>query len=623
MSYIYKSSGKERVIFELSQNDRYIVELIQGDNGKQLVRKRLIDLEQKEQFVKKAMMMFNVSQAEGDNVGFAKILFIDTTEYYYIMEYISGPILSKIIDQIDIIKDSADLDALEVELCKIIGKLSLYGTYNLTPSLDQFLLDSDGELIWYNYCDAPKENQETIQNISAQEIAHRIIEDIKQPKLEVLRIEQEKKRIENEQQEQQQRKLQEQKEQELIRESEAKKKRNKSYIIAAAILIPIVIILYILLATPFLNHTKAKYAYDEVIPLNENFYLSLKGENFGLLDKEYKMLLDAEYQSIAPLDSSSLFIKKDGKFGVITDGILKLEPIYDNISQLTTKDISVKKDNKWGLFSSSFSEIYPVKYDSLAVFNNGYTILQLNNQFGLSYNGKELCQVAYDNIEATEDSFTVYRGAKYIVYSTISQRFIYKDSEYIPYKEGRKYGFKNPVGDILINAEYTTVSRFNHNMAKVSKEVERVAKYGLINQNGEVVIPISCNEISEYNSEFLIARVDEGFAAYKVADGSQVTTLYDKIIIRDEGFTIYKKNISMNTDKKGRFVYRPSDLIPYKFNIKASNDPWGYVDLFGNTVIEPKYCKAEYFSKSGYADVEVWGWFWNDSYTINMRGEKR
>ena len=71
------------------------------------------------------------------------------------------------------------------------------------------------------------------------------------------------------------------------------------------------------------------------------------------------------------------------------------------------------------------------------------------------------------------------------------------------FSEEEKLGFMDKEGNILIPAQFTDCSISNDNFIIISKLVNGVLLYGLLNTDLEYVVPISLSEISEkYESNY-------------------------------------------------------------------------------------------------------------------------
>jgi len=79
---------------------------------------------------------------------------------------------------------------------------------------------------------------------------------------------------------------------------------------------------------------------------------------------------------------------------------------------------------------------------------------------------------------------------------------------YIPYK----CGYSDPAGLTLIESQYDTVSLFNKGFAVVGIENQ----FGLINTDGDLILPIKFDEVNSYNeaNEFIKARIRNKWKYY-------------------------------------------------------------------------------------------------------------
>ncbi len=139
-----------------------------------------------------------------------------------------------------------------------------------------------------------------------------------------------------------------------------------------------------------------------------------------------------------------------------------------------------------------------------------------------------------------------------------------------PYEQNGKWGFKNDLGEVVINAHYDSVELFAEGRAVVCKN----GLYGLINNIGEVIIEPIYDEIS----------YDESHLCYVDYQGKYG-------VINRSGDTI----VECQWDWTGK--YSMGMLCVELGGV------YGYVDQKGKVVIDLKYSDATSFDSNGYAKV--------------------
>jgi len=183
------------------------------------------------------------------------------------------------------------------------------------------------------------------------------------------------------------------------------------------------------------------------------------------------------------------------------------------------------------------------------------------------------------------------------------------------YKEG-KYGYLNSKGEIVIEPQFNYAHQFSEGLASVQIN----NSYGYINTNGKILI----NPQYKFSSGF-----SEGLASVKMG------TVYG--FINKDGITVIKPQFE-NTkaffegyaevqrdgkwyliDRNGNLAEKPAGLGTepselgfdrrYLFSegliLISKNSRYGFMNMDGKIVIQPKYFRASYFSE-GLASVQTY-----------------
>lgn len=156
----------------------------------------------------------------------------------------------------------------------------------------------------------------------------------------------------------------------------------------------------------------------------------------------------------------------------------------------------------------------------------------------------------------------------------------------VPFERDGLWGFKNDLGEIVIEAKYTTVSGFYESRATVCIN----DLWGLITKDGEEVIEVKYDELSYNNSHYAYVNY---YGAMGVIDrsGHQVVECeWDWMAECSEGLFLVKRD-----------------------------ELFGYVNTKGEVVIEPKYKDAHSFDRNGYAKVSLNG---EDYYIITPQDKR-
>lgn len=221
------------------------------------------------------------------------------------------------------------------------------------------------------------------------------------------------------------------------------------------------------------------------------------------------------------------------------------------IESIRLKDVnlfpaSVKRVGglKWGYINEDGKFVSPIKYEEAEDFQEvGLAVVQLNGKYGL-----------------------IDRFGQLIVSP--------KYTAIYPFSEGRAVvldvdAFKviNKWGKELTEKGYSYIDTYNNGMAKVAEmSGEGRYLYGYINKQGKVIIPIQYEDATNFH---------DGKAVVKGIDGKS------KIINR-EGNIIHSFDYPFVGELR-------EGLLPFK---AEENGKYGYIDEFGEVVIEPKFTRA-------------------------------
>lgn len=302
-----------------------------------------------------------------------------------------------------------------------------------------------------------------------------------------------------------------------------------------------------------------KLSYDEIIVTDNSknpsrFYADHKfnvrtGKNWGALDKEGKILRPVS-ENYLPKHLGYYIKFNKGKFGVLKGGKVSIPPIYDDINRISdTIFLVVKKTN--------------------------------GSQIGRIVDGnhKEFLGIEYTNANYNY-------GARLITLN-----------------KNEKYGAINKKGDVVFKLEYDYFGAFNKNgLTKAKKD----RKWGVINENGQTIIPFIHEHIDDINifSPLIEVTKDNLVGAYNKLGELIIPTIYDRIItsirMDTKNFLVVKDKkygcININGEKILPLIY---DDLRENFEFEMGKDNayirlakenlWGLFDVKGKVVLNTKY----------------------------------
>jgi hypothetical protein len=283
-----------------------------------------------------------------------------------------------------------------------------------------------------------------------------------------------------------------------------------------------------------------------------NWYSSLeikRGENFavaelhgrkGLIDATEKAIIPLEYEVLKRIDrySGVLYIAaRDGRYGIIGGNGKIVTPLeYDMITMSGGGDFLIaSKNNKYGLLKLDGTAFLPFEYGEI-VDNNSFFVVKKENKYGvLNQSGELVLPVEYDllNLAFCMDQYN--RRQPYLLGAKNGKKgIIYINS------------WNSPLGfiyDDLISTGKGDFSLRSGDLFYNSVIAVKNGKYGVIEMNGQEVLPFVYDDM-QYVSEFLvIARKNNKYGVVDIHNNNNVVLPFEYQFIncKDYKLVAYKK----------------------------------------------------------------------------------
>ena len=307
------------------------------------------------------------------------------------------------------------------------------------------------------------------------------------------------------------------------------------------------------------------------------FFACSKTKGCSVYNGNLQLVLKGGYNSIELGCEGQFIVKKDGKYGVVSEkGAVILPLKYSNINS-NKNGYTVKLNEKAGLFNSEGKEIIPISYhwvytgkidDNIPIVaelndnNAGYIntknewvipptylyafafqqgvarVKKGRNYMYINLKGEPVIQdfdnyviQNFDNyvIEPSDNTYIVgvRKECKYMVYDLNGNLldtydgFInnWSGNAIFGVKKGGKWGYIDGYGKVIVPFEYEEVNNFSEGLASVRKD----GKWGYINPKNEIVIPIEFT-----NKE--VGSFKNGGAEYYTDRGAGLINLKGEII---------------------------------------------------------------------------------------------
>ncbi len=304
------------------------------------------------------------------------------------------------------------------------------------------------------------------------------------------------------------------------------------------------------------------------------FIACSKTKGCSIYNENLQLVLKGGYNSIELGCEGQFIVKKNGKYGVVSEKGAVILPLKYNKINSNKNGYTVKLNEKAGLFNSEGKEIIPISYhwvytdkidDNIPIVaelndnNAGYIntknewvipptyqyafdfqqgvarVKKGRNYMYINLKGEPVIQ-DFDNyviqnyvIEPSDNTYIVgvRKECNYMVYDLNGNLldtydgFInnWSGNAIFGVKKGGKWGYIDGYGKVIVPFEYEEVNNFSEGLASVRKD----GKWGYINPKNEIVIPIEFT-----NKE--VGFFKNGGAEYYTDRGAGLINLKGEII---------------------------------------------------------------------------------------------
>lgn len=306
---------------------------------------------------------------------------------------------------------------------------------------------------------------------------------------------------------------------------------------------------------------------------NSGFILQLKtdeGYKFGYADNKGKVLFECNYNEIYRITenldekTSYLISSLNGKYGLIRDDKPILDNQFDSIEyDNNTNLIVVDKSNKQGVYNLQGENIIPIEYDSINIGGDYINATKDNNREVFGTDGNRI-QTTFANHQKVSNDY------------------------YIIIDENNNYNIADSSNHLLLQQQYLYIEYYNNDLFIVTQGTNS----GIINSNGNVVVPIKYNSLQRIeNKNLIIATTAQNNKVDLINGEGKISEGIDNGIvdIHDNYIKIYSENNMKYFDMNGNEI-KYKDIFPNnKLYAENKNGKWGFVDKSGNTVVDYIY----------------------------------
>lgn len=418
----------------------------------------------------------------------------------------------------------------------------------------------------------------------------------------------------------------------------------KKIVIAIASIVIICIVAFVITKNINTDNSKS-YVLEHISEADYKYFAVYTEGKYGVIDENGNEIIENNYSNMIipnPVKPIFICVKEDGTTDILNEKSEKIFLEYKRVQAIPTNStvsnipyeksvLKYEEYGKYGLIDFSGNIIADAIYDEISSvkFKEGEILARKDGKYGVINNkGVVLIPFEYDEIEADK----YYRNGGY------------QDSGYIVKKtteEGYRYGYINSKWNILLDTEYTNISRildidseevclivskngqygvvrnknieinFAYQSIGYNKDanlyaVQRSGQYGVIDLANRIIVPIEYKSIS-FNGTYILAKsYTEEF--YFNTKGDKVDEKYTEMIdVKNTNsyVTINKDNLYGIADKNGNETVKNEYLyIEYAFDkyfiAYKERKGLGVIDNNGNVYIDFKY---DVLSKIGEKDL--------------------
>ena len=384
-------------------------------------------------------------------------------------------------------------------------------------------------------------------------------------------------------------------------------KKNILKVVIGIILILIIIAVILII----IKNSKISYEIQEIA--NKNYFLLEKEEKYGVIDKLGNVIIEPIYDIVQiPNPEKAVFVclydykteTNSYTVKVLNDKNEQIYEEYEEVNAIPIKSsetgifyektiLKCKKDGKYGLINLDGKELIKPKYDEIESldYKEGTLLTKLENQYGVvNINGYELIKPKYSSITTdgyySEETNSIKTG--FIVSRTTEQ--------------GYRYGYIDYKGKEILDTEYNTLEKIND----IDDEknyyfiASRDGQAGVI-KNKKIIVPHEYTEIGYNNvNNLFIVKKAEQYGVLNIDGNNVIPINYDEISFSGVYINAIKENQEFLFDEKGNLIsdakyvnITPTENKEYMITVDK-NDYYGVADENKEQIIKNNYSYIEY-----------------------------
>lgn len=390
--------------------------------------------------------------------------------------------------------------------------------------------------------------------------------------------------------------------------------------------------------------------YTKTVVDEMDYYMVQINEKYALVDEDYNIFLDAEYDIIGTVfyKYNDYYAGTENYLQLVKNQDISIYSIIDEqvietslSSLLQYKNlVQVEKETGFGLYSViDEAFVLTPEYTKIEEFNeNTFIVTRADGLKAIvDYDGVFKSDFVIVNLAYEQDQAPAYRifsgpngllgtiGSDGVVISPAKYLYINKEvNGFSTVTNGTtdKLGFIDETGSEIAEAVYFQVHDFVEGFAIVQVKESR-AGWNYINEDGITVLDIGYDEITDFKDGYAKVRVGGSLGAYqwKYIDVSGDELTMDSYMVLGEmvdGYAVVKSS-NTNYDTAGLINDNGDLIIPCNFNelwlptdgmirVRSSNGLIGFHNLNGTLAVPYFYASATDFNSGRAVVSNTSGW---------------
>ncbi len=318
-----------------------------------------------------------------------------------------------------------------------------------------------------------------------------------------------------------------------------------------------------------------KPKYDAIGEFKRFGYAVMQREgHVGMLNQSGEEVVQPRFDDLKVLDSTLIAVMTNNQWMVINlNGKVVLKPGYERVKALSKNYLAYTRNQKWGLVDVNGILIAEPRFDNISILKQDYFLTKKDELFGLMMkDGMEVIEPKATEINIFNENLFFYKSEKKWgavdrsgtpVLATIYQRFSKISDDFLKLVADQKtYLFS------LKNNQVITGGQFNAYYPLTNRYVicKQMRKLGLIDDEGNMILPVNFNEIQTYSENFFRVNLNGRWGIVDIENQVIIPFDFDYISPMKGSYCVVIRNRKMGiANFKGEVVVAPDfDRIELK-----------------------------------------------------------